>query len=166
MNYLFESERLLFREFVLQDAEFLYHLNNDPEVIKYTGNPPFASISEAQNFIKEYDHYRRYGFGRWTAVDKLTKKAIGWCGLKYTEELDEIDLGYRFFKSEWNKGYATESGIATLKYAQEHLKLGRIVGRAVKENTASVKVLERVGMKYVSNFDFDGAVGVIYDISL
>ena len=148
MDDLFTSERLYFREFTLKDAEMLFALNNDSEVIKYTGDPPFESIESACNFILNYDHYRKHGFGRWAVILKENNECIGWCGLKYNEE-EEIDIGFRFFKKYWGRGYATESATATLHFGVNTLKLNRIVGRAAQENKASIKVLEKVGFSYI-----------------
>jgi RimJ/RimL family protein N-acetyltransferase len=148
MINLFESERLYFREFIPEDAEKLFALNSDPEVIQYTGDPPFESVESAKDFILNYDHYQRHGFGRWAVVLKENNEFIGWCGLKYNEE-EEIDIGFRFFKKYWGMGYATESAAATLHFGIKTLKLKRIVGRAAHENKASLKVLEKVGFSYL-----------------
>lgn len=71
--------------------------------------------------------------------------------IKYRPELDEVDLGYRFFPSTWGKGYATESAQHILNHGLEHLQLQRIIGRAHVENIASLKVLHKIGMKYLRN---------------
>jgi len=147
MDKLFESDRLYFREFIPSDAEMLFALNSDPDVIKYTGDPPFESVESAKAFILSYDHYQQHGFGRWAVVLKETKEFIGWCGLKYNEE-EEIDIGFRFFKKYWGNGYATESAMASIHFAINTLKLKRIVGRAAHENKASIAVLEKVGFNF------------------
>jgi len=84
--------------------------------------------------------------------------------LKFGEIGNETDIGFRFFEEEWNKGYATESAIACINYGFEKLNLKRIVGRAMKENTGSIKVLEKIGLKYEQNVDFEGKEAVIYKI--
>jgi len=147
MSYLFESERLRFREFDFDDADNLYQLNLDPEVIKYTGDPPFESIETARLYIYNYKDYKLNGFGRWAAELKTSGKFIGWSGLKQIES-DKVDLGYRFLKAEWGKGYATEAAKACLKYGFEKLALNEIIARADKENLASIKVIEKLGMEY------------------
>ena len=78
--------------------------------------------------------------------------------------MDEIDIGFRFFKKFWNKGYATESAIACLELGFHKFNLQQIVGRARKENIASIKVLEKIGLHYWKDFDFDGEEGVVYKI--
>ena len=72
MKIILETERLLLREFSPEDGFHFYHLNNDPEVIKYTGNNAFETLEEANDFIINYPDYQRYGFGRWAVILKET----------------------------------------------------------------------------------------------
>lgn len=164
MKKIVETDRLLLKEFEIGDAESFYELNLNPNVIKYTGNSAFKDIDEAKSFLKNYSDYQRNGFGRWAVVDKSTKIFFGWCGLKYDEKLDETDIGFRFFEHFWNQGFATESAKTCIDYGFEKLNLKIIVGRAMRENTASIKVLKKIGLQYEKDFDFDGQEGVIYTI--
>lgn len=161
---ILESERLYLRELTLTDTENFYLLNKDPEVIRHTGDVSFKSQNDAELFLKEYDHYRKYGHGRWAVINKVNETFIGWCGLKYTPEIDEYDIGFRFFKSEWNKGFATESAKACIIFGFKNFKINEIVGRAMKENIGSVRVLEKIGLRLDKDFDFDGEEGVIYKV--
>ena len=63
---LLTTTRLHLKEFEIEDAENMYLLNSDPEVIKYTGDVAFNTIEEAKSLIQNYDHYQKYGFGRWS----------------------------------------------------------------------------------------------------
>lgn len=156
------TKRLKLRQLTPADAENFYLLNADPEVIRYTGNDAFATIEAAKQFLEGYDHYEKYGFGRWAVIRKEDNEFLGWCGLKYTPETDEYDIGFRFFKKYWNWGYATEAAKACLDYGLNNLKIKTIIGRAIKSNTASVKVLEKIGMTYWKPMDFHGDEGVVY----
>ncbi len=147
MKTLFETPRLLLREFDVSDARALYELNSDPEVMRYTGDKPFSSIAEAETFVQDYDAYKKQGFGRWAVISKASGQLIGWCGLKRNEK-DLVDIGFRFFRDQWGKGYATEAAKATLDYGFEVLGLEQIIGRAARENAASLRVLEKLGMVY------------------
>lgn len=147
MKIITETTRLRLREFLPDDAENLYKLNSDLEVIKYTGDAEFSSIEEVQNFIASYNEYEKNGFGRWSVVLKENDEFIGWCGLKLNEE-NMIDLGFRIFQKNWNKGIASEASIACLKYGFEVLMLKTIIGRSLKKNISSIKVLEKIGMKH------------------
>lgn len=145
---ILQTDRLLLRELVLSDAQRLYRLNQDPEVIRFTGDRAFTDEHHARKFLESYDHYHQYGFGRWAVIEKESGEFLGWCGLKYDPEIGQTDLGFRFFKKHWNKGFATEAAQATLGYAFGPLERQTIVGRAMKANTASIRVLEKIGMKF------------------
>ncbi|MBI1837065.1 MAG: GNAT family N-acetyltransferase [Flavobacteriia bacterium] len=157
-----ETNRLILREFNTQDASSFYKLNSNPEVLKYTGDSAFKTVLEAQEFIKNYQHYSKYEYGRWAVLLKESNTFIGWCGLKYTPEKEEVDIGFRFFQEFWNCGFATEAAIACIDYGFQKYNISLIIGRAMKENKASVKVLEKIGLKFEREFDFDGNEGVIY----
>ena len=162
MNKILETPRLYLREMTPQDAEAAYILNLDPEVLQYTGDDPFESVEEAKTFLENYASYRTYGFGRWAMVLKETNEYLGWCGLKYTPELDEFDIGYRLMKKFWGKGYATEAAEACLEFGFNQFDMKTIVGRAMPANTASVRVLEKIGLTYLENRFTDGTEEVIY----
>lgn len=150
MNVILETERLLLRTFTTEDARLIYQLNSEPEVTRFTGDP-ITDIAHAQKVLEQVilPQYALYNHGRWAVHTKPALEFIGWCGLKSRPERNEIDLGYRFLKSTWGKGYATEAAFACIKYGFEKLGLKRIVGRAMPGNIASIKVLEKCGMTYI-----------------
>ncbi len=164
MKQILETNRLILRELNPSDAKSFYDLNSNPNVIKYTGNSAFESVEKAREFLENYQDYMLNGYGRWAVIEKTTNKFIGWCGLKFGEMENETDIGFRFFEEEWNKGYATESAVACVRYGFENLKLKCIIGRAMKENISSIKVLEKIGLKYEKDIEFDGKEAVIYKI--
>lgn len=163
MKIILETPRLILREFLPdEDAAFFFALNNEPEAIRYTGDPPFESVEAARQFLRHYDQYEKFGYGRWAVLLKPAGAWIGWCGLKYTPELAETDIGFRFFPAHWGRGYATEAARACLEYGFHTLGLKRIVGRAMKENKASVRVLEKAGLRCRGEFDFDAHPGLYF----
>jgi RimJ/RimL family protein N-acetyltransferase len=95
--------------------------------------------------------YILYNHGRWATHIKSNLEFIGWCGLKYRPEQNEIDIGYRFMKKFWGNGCATEAAFACIEYGFETLKMHRIIGRALPENLASLRVLEKCGMNYIGD---------------
>ena len=140
------SERLTLREFHPNDAPFLFALNKDVEVMRFTGDVPFGSIEEAKEFIQSYSHYRDVGYGRWLVEDYITGEQIGWCGLKFHPEKNYTDLGFRIKRAAWNKGYATESGQRCIDFARE-FGLKQLVGRSMVENLPSIHMLKKLGFK-------------------
>lgn len=161
---ILETERFYLREMTPEDAENAYLLNLNWENIKYTGDKPFTSIEEAKRFLENYDHYRTYGFGRWAIINKESHEFIGWCGLKYTPDLDEYDIGFRLFEKHWNKGIASETAKACIDFGFSELGLTRIIGRAMAQNKGSIRVLEKIGLEFLDEYNFDGDDGVIYEI--
>lgn len=161
---IIETPRLLLKKLTIENSEDMYLLNQDSEVLKYTGDSPFLDIEAAHTFLENYDQYEKYGVGRYAVILKSDNSFIGWCGLKYTQDKNEYDIGFRFFKRYWNNGFATEAAKACINYGFEHLKLTSIVGRAMKQNVASIIVLQKSGLEYYTDFDFDGNEGVIYKI--
>lgn len=170
MNIIIETERLLLRTFTLGDAPLIYELNLDPDVTRYTGDP-VKDLHHAQLILEQIilPQYALYNHGRWAVhikpdMDPIAIGFIGWCGLKNRPERNEIDLGYRFLKNVWGKGYATEAAFACLRYGFEKLNMQRIVGRAMPQNIASLRVLEKCGMQYVGEEVVDDHPAKTYDV--
>ncbi|UOE42432.1 GNAT family N-acetyltransferase [Chryseobacterium suipulveris] len=115
--------------------------------------------------MNNYDHYEKYGFGRWSVLHKETQEYLGWCGLKYDEALDEVDLGFRFYQKHWRKGFATEAAKKCIEIGFAQLRLKKIVGRVMPENRASIKVLEKVGMSFVERRIVNDQEWFVYAIS-
>jgi len=163
-SYILKTPRLTLRNFAREDAESMFQLNADPEVIRYTGDEPFVSCEEVLKFILNYDRYIRYGYGRWTMIHGETLEYLGWCGLNYNEDSKETDLGFRLMKKFWGNGYASEAAKECLNYGFNHLGLRKIIGRALVENTASIRVLTKLGMKFEKEFEAHGSKGQQYFI--
>ena len=151
MNVIIEIDRLILRTFTEDDAPLLYELSLDPEVTRYT-HDPMTDQEQAKKVLDEVilPQYALYNHGRWAVQLKPGLDFIGWCGLKCMPERNEIDLGYRFMKKFWGKGYATEAAFACIEYGFTRLDLQKIIGRALPGNLASIKVLEKCGMKYLA----------------
>lgn len=160
-----ETERTIMRKLTIEDALDFYTLNLDEQVVKYTGDKPFVNLQASIDFLTNYDQYEKYGVGRLAVIDKTTLKFLGWCGLKYCQDKKEYDIGFRFHSNYWNKGYATETSKKCLDFGFTELGIEKVVGRAMKENSGSIKVLEKIGMTFKEKFDFDGFEGVIYEIT-
>ena len=158
---ILQTRRLILREFTLSDAQAMFDLNSDSEVIQHTGDNAFENVKEARDFLSSYSDYDRNGFGRWAVISKSTQEFLGWCGLKRNEEA-LVDLGYRFFKSQWNQGYATESSQACIEYGFHVLGLEQIIARVLPENKASVRVLEKLNMSHWKSGDCEGMGNALY----
>jgi ribosomal-protein-alanine N-acetyltransferase len=166
MNIVFETPRLILGQFTQADAHLILELNSDPEIVKYLHEPVLTTEEEAKKIIVDIilSQYKN-NLGRWATYTKDNNEFIGWCGLKYRPELDEIDLGYRLKKSAWGKGFATEAAKHTIDHGINKLHLKLITGRAHIENIASIKVLEKIGMQFISEGIVDDCPVKTYTIS-
>lgn len=163
---IIETERLIIRHFELSDIEPSYQMNLDEEVSRYTGDGGVVSKVEIERRIKEnvLGDYKKHGFGRFAVELKSEGKFIGFTGLKYLEDMDEVDIGFRFMSKYWGKGIATESALPCLKYGFEELKLKRIIALVLPENAGSVNVLKKLGMRFEKEVVEDGLLAHQYVI--
>jgi ribosomal-protein-alanine N-acetyltransferase len=137
-------------------------MDSDPEVHLYIENNPVKTIDETQKRLKCLkSQYKENGIARWAVVDKLTNECIGWSGLKYfNQQLNNhnnfYELGYRFKKKHWGKGFATESSIAILDYGFKNLNTDAIFAITDPKNVNSKKVLTKLGFDFQETFDYEG----------
>jgi len=155
---------LLLREFTEDDAEALFRLNSDPNVMRYTGDSPFSGTAAARDFIRAYDHYERHGFGRWAVTLKADGSFMGFCGLRMHPELGEVDLAYRIARRYWDSGYATEAARGALNAGFERFGLDTITGWAMRENLPSITVLQKLGMQFREMTEENGEFWLVYAV--
>ena len=150
MKVILETDRLLLREFVEDDAESFFKLNNYPEVVRFVPDKPLLNVEQARQTLIDHPiaDYRRYGFGRGACILKSTGEQIGFAGLKYLDELGEVDVAYRLLPAHWGQGLATEVALASVRYGFAALGLKRIIGLVMPKNIASLRVLEKTGLRY------------------
>jgi ribosomal-protein-alanine N-acetyltransferase len=170
MPETFESERLLFRELLPADEDSLFEMDSDPDVHRYLGNTPVQSMDEIKTAIAMIrKQYQENGVARMAVILKETGEFIGWAGLKLiTYELNghtnHYDLGYRFMKKHWGKGYATEAARAFVEYGFTVMQLPAIYAYADAGNVNSLAVLAKAGLRQAGTFDDDGTASIWYEI--
>ena len=155
---IIESERLLLRQFSLNDIEAVYQFNSNVELHRYTGDEIINSRQHAEQIIKDIwlKDYTNYGYGRWALIYKPENKIIGFAGLKYLAEIGETDIGYRILPQYWGKGLVSEISKQIILYGFNELNLKRIIGIAMPENIASCKVLEKIGFSFYKEDGYHG----------
>jgi len=162
MNVVIETERLILRELEYTDDKDLFEMDSDPEVHLYIENNPVKSIDEITKVIEMLKiQYKENGIARWAVVDKLTNECVGWSGLKYfNQPLNNhnnfYELGYRFKKKYWGKGFATESSRAILDFGFKNLNVEQIFAITDPKNKSSKKVLTKLGFDFKETFDYEG----------
>ena len=158
MKVILETDRLLLREYVEEDAEAFFKLNSDPEVLRFVPDQALLNVEQARQLLVDHPiaDYRKHGFGRGALIIKSTGEQIGFAGLKYLEELDEVDVAYRLMPAYWGQGLATEVALASVRFGFADLGLKRIIGLVMPENVASVRVLEKTGLRYAETVEYWG----------
>lgn len=157
MKPIIETERLILREFTMDDCEAVFEFNSNLELHQYTGDEVLQSVDRAKEIIRDIwlEDYKNYGYGRWATIYKPEDKIIGFAGLKYLPELNQTDIGFRFLPSYWGKGLATEASREILKYGFDKLGIDEIIGIAMPENIGSCRVLEKIGLKLYKKAPYD-----------
>jgi RimJ/RimL family protein N-acetyltransferase len=158
-----ETSRLHFRKINTCDLDALFLIVTDPDVMKYLGVEAGALMSreEAKDTLeKMVDFWAEHGFGRWAVVNKADGKLIGLCGFRLLENTPE--LFYMFDKASWGQGLATEAARAILSFGFDELGFERIVAVTRHENTASMRVMTKIGMRYDKEITHSGVDAVCY----
>ena len=162
------SERLKFRLMDSQDAQALWQLDQDPQVMKYLNGGKPTSMEQVNSvFIPRMEKYRddKLGWGIWQVSDKVTDEYLGWVLIRpmafFTDSpnFKDLELGWRFFQSTWGKGYATEAAIAIKDAVAVHADVTHVSALAVADNLASVGVMKKMGMIFVRAYLHTDPIG-------
>lgn len=145
-----QTARLELRRLESGDAPFLVGLLNQPSFLRNIGDRGVRNVADAHRYLREGPMalYEQHGFGLWHLSRRSDGVAIGLCGLLKREVLADVDLGYALLPEYWGQGYAFEAAEATLRHAAAKYGLGRIVAVVSEGNTASIRVLEKLGMEF------------------
>lgn len=145
-----ETTRLVLRRFTLNDAPFVFEMVNDPAWLEHIGDRGVRTLDDARAYIRDRTlaMYERMGFGMYVVTLKATGEAVGACGLVKRDSLDDVDIGFAFLPLHRGKGYAAEAAAAVLDYGVRALGLPRIVAIVSAANHRSIRVLERIGLRF------------------
>jgi len=144
-----ETSRLILRRLTLDDAEFIFRLVNDPSWLRFIGDKNVHNLDDARRYLREGPlyMYERYGFGMYRVEERESASPTGMCGLIKRDTLPDADVGYAFLPEFRGKGYAYEAASAVLEYGNRAFGLRRILAITTPSNDASIRVLEKAGMK-------------------
>ena len=146
-----------------EDADALYPIFSDPEVMKYMGRGlPMTREETSESLMTVIGGWDRNGYGRWCVESREDGAVIGCAGLRSLEGTPE--LVYLLARSHWGRGLATEIGTASLRYGFEEHGFRRIVAITKAENAASRRVMVKLGMTYLGEARYYGYDVVEYAI--
>ncbi len=145
-----ETERLALRRLTIDDAAFMLGLLNEPSFLQNIGDKGVRTEADAREHIRTgpVASYDAHGFGLYLVSLRDTGEPIGTCGLLKRDALDDVDVGFALRPEFWSQGYAFESASAVIAYARNTLGLSRIAAIVSPDNTASIGLLERLGLTF------------------
>lgn len=144
-----ETPRLLLREFTDDDLPFVLRLLNEPSWLRFIGDRGVRTLDDARRYLDDGPRKVQalHGFSLWCVVPRETGLPVGMCGLIRRDTLPDADVGFAFLPEAWGKGLATEAAAAVLAHARDVLGLRRVLAITDPENAASIRVLERIGLR-------------------
>lgn len=143
------TARLRLRPFEHRDADDLFALQSNADVLRYWDAPPWTERARAERFITACGQMAEAGTGARLAVERVSDATfIGWCTLdRWNPDYRSASLGYCFDAAAWGHGYATEAAGRLLQWAFETLELNRVQAETDTRNLASARVLEKLGFE-------------------
>jgi len=155
-----ETERMVLRCLTENDADNLFDLDSDPDVMRFlTGGVPhtreFIVRKALPHYLGYYDRFN--GFGFWAAIERETADFMGWFHFRpFKENPEETELGYRLKKAHWARGFAAEGSLSLIKKGFRELGVTKVVATTMALNTRSRRVMEKVGLQFEAEFVYPG----------
>ena len=153
-----ETGRLILRPFHMSDDEAMQRVLGDIEVMRFSAGVKTPEGVRAW-LCRCVENYQKQSFGLWAVVEKTSGEVIGYCGLTHFPDvagLPETEIGYRLARPYWGHGYATEAVQAVRDYAFETLGLRRLIALVDPDNVASIRVAEKIGLRYEKDVMLEG----------
>ena len=149
----------MLRRFTASDAAFTLRLLNEPSFIENIADRGVRTLEQAARYLLEgpIASYARHGHGLYLVELKPSLQPIGMCGVLKRAGFLEVDLGYAFLPEFWSQGFAFESASAVLNLVRSVLRAPWIVAFVSKRNTASIRLLRKLGFSYSGERNLDAA---------
>lgn len=173
------SQRLTFRLMDENDADELFELDQDPDVMKYINGGQMTSRQDiVEKFVPRVKRFTdpEKGWGLWRVAVTESDTFIGWILLRpmafFTDnpQRDNLEIGWRFMQNSWGQGYATEAANAVVDMVKTSPDVTRLSAIADEGNLASIGIMKKLAMVYVQTKLYDGPHGqvpvVVYETQL
>jgi len=166
---ILDTARLRLRPFTAADTSVHRHLYRDPEVTRYLGGGPFLGDEVGRRSTRALTqfarHWRQHGFGVWAVVERASGRVVGQCGLNQLPERADFEVLYALERGVWCRGLASEAAAAAVRYGFDVVGLDRIVAVVRHSNTASRRVLEKLGMHHDGDVEIYGLHAAWYVVT-
>lgn len=163
---ILETDRATLTPWQPDDWRELHHIASDPEVMRYIAGGEGWSEAQTQEFVsRQVRHFAARGFCMWKLQLNGDAEAAGLCGIQPLEGTSEIEIGWWLARRHWSRGIATEAAGAAMRDAFTRVGLERIVAIARAENAASLRIMEKLGMKYEREHVHRGIPVVMFGVT-
>ena len=134
----------------LSDLDALAAIWADAEVTRFLPSRgiPISRENTEKSLKSFVRHWQQRGYGIWAIRENRSSQMIGYCGLRYLDELDEVEILYGLASAYWGRGIATKAAKAAIDYGFNMANLDRVIAMALPDNLASRRVIEKAGLKY------------------
>ncbi len=151
--HLLETERLVLRRWRREDHRPFAAICADPDVMEFVGNGSTLTARQASGLIGRFEKaWDEHGYGLFAVELRGTNQLIGFTGLArpgfMPELLPSVEIGWRFGKAHWGKGYATEAAAEALAFAIRSPAIGEIVSICQPGNVASTRIMRKIGLEF------------------
>jgi RimJ/RimL family protein N-acetyltransferase len=162
-----DTERLRLRMFRDADLEAYAAMSADPEVMRYLGatGQPLTRQEAWRQMAMFLGHWQLRGYGVWAMEERATGVLVGRVGLFNPDGWPGLECIWALARGAWGKGYATEGARRALQYAFTELGQARVISLIRPDNTASIRVAERLGETLVGRETLFGTEALVYGIS-
>ena len=161
------SDNFTMRPIQISDLEDLVKIWADPEVTRFLPSQglPISREDTAKSLQSFVEHWQQKKYGVWAIVERGSSQTIGYCGLRYLNQLDEVEVLYGLAKAYWGKGIATKAAKAAVEFGFEIINLDRVIAMALPDNVASIKVINNVGLQYEKQIHMFGLEVLYYSMT-
>ena len=149
-----ETERLVLRPLSADEAGSLHRISNEPNVRRYLWDDEAISEATLNSLIAQSDRmFSEEKIGVFGVRIRGREDLLGFCGFVRLEGMEEPELWYELTQKVWGRGIATEAAWACVQYAFEEVGMERVIAGADAPNRASLRVIEKLGMKDLGNIN-------------
>jgi len=159
-----ETERLLLRNWRLDDFPAFLQMCADPDVMRFLGGKTFDELEAWRQMAFLVGHWELLGYGHWAVQEKESGALVGRIGFMNPGGWPGFEIGWTLGKQFWGKGYAIEGARRALQYGFKELDRSHIISLIHPDNRASIRVAERLGEKLEGKTAFMGHDILIYGI--
>lgn len=158
-----ETNRLKIRPFREGDTVDVFECwESDPDVARYMFWTSHNDIEKTREWISfELGQIEKEDWYRFAIELKDTNTLVGTVLIYFEEEVDCWEIGYNLGKKYWGRGYTTEAMKEVIDFAKNQLHISQIVGRYAKENSASGRVMDKLGFKYEKDIPYECNNGTV-----